>query len=523
MRICNIAFDALVDDTKALVADGVRADIARRIADASTQALSEAASQRGIFREANLRSWLKKSYPLALGPDTGCDEAYKLLLRAVAPDEHSVAQGLPNWDRNSMSRLEFVQSLLDMSRPVDPIPVRAPAAKNGAFIEVLKVAHSSLLSLTNDKTKDDQQLYLKTIFHKALLIFKINFFPYHKHSSSPGAPSRKPVFNSWAVVGKEDSISLPPLDGPGLSLSTSPSIPPESIAFNNAIQSDGNSAWYAKDLALHTLHTVLSKTSLPSDFEPPSRANVPYVDDSYTWLRQNYDHKKPIHHLALLVSIIVASSILPNLFMPATAKEHFSNTLTKEGVRSVYNNHVPWISKQKKGMTRKSIFIAMFTTFIVCLYEEDSPLRRHMSTSASAGKRGGLGDDWTKKHCMRSVLFHFFSISHLPLSQAVKGITYTNLIRLGLFWGLGYGAYDKGIFGKSWGTHSDVHIQHLYDKLRLKLNESPFGSFDSLSILIGEKNARIVCTAKNYPSRPSAPSPSPHPMQQPDYMVVYDE
>jgi len=94
----------------------------------------------------------------------------------------------------------------------------------------------------------------------------------------------------------------------------------------------------------------------------------------------------------------------------------------------------------------------------------------------------------------------------------VKGVTYNNLIRLGIVWGKGPGAYEKGVFGQSWGCHSEEVIQELYSGICKKLEELPFGPFDTLTLLIGDKNARAFCSRDrlNHTTRPRmAADPSP--------------
>src|SRR6266404_2005375 len=93
--------------------------------------------------------------------------------------------------------------------------------------------------------------------------------------------------------------------------------------------------------------------------------------------------------------------------------------------------------------------------------------------------------------------FLFFSFPPLPTSPflflAVKGITYTNLIHLSIFWGKGTSAYEKGSFSQTWGYCSDDHILFIYNSFHLKLPLIPYGHFDTLSLLIGDKNAYIFC------------------------------
>ena len=87
----------------------------------------------------------------------------------------------------------------------------------------------------------------------------------------------------------------------------------------------------------------------------------------------------------------------------------------------------------------------------------------------------------------------------------VKGITYTLLIRLKIIWGKGAGAYNKGSFGQSWGCHKLSHLSGIYRRLKTKLAaNSPYAPFDSLSILIGDRNAAIFCREKlSFHCRPS--------------------
>jgi hypothetical protein len=403
MRICNIAFDALFEDAKQLVAEGVRRDVAHRVANARTPALADAAASRGILRESCLKAWLKSDFPLAYGHNGG-DDTFKLLVRAVAADDDEVQCGLPNWNKFACSPSTFVQSLLDMSAPVNPSPPRAPVSSTGAFLPVLKIAHESILSLAKDFAPPARQNFLKNVFKIALHTFNVRFFPAHKlHSGSAGSPYRKPVFNSWGNIGVRESRPLIPVEGPS-AVARVPSVPPATVALNNAIASDCNAEWSASDLTMVTLRDVLNKTSLPVDFGGVSKADEPYVDDTYTWVHDRYDGTKPLHHLALLVSVIIASSLLPNLFMVQNEARLFRTAKDRDAVREVYDG-LDWIAKGKKGMSDKRIFVCMFTTFIIALYEPQSPLRRKLD---GAG-RSGLGQPWTAKHCE-----HHHLISSLP-------------------------------------------------------------------------------------------------------------
>jgi hypothetical protein len=147
-----------------------------------------------------LKSWSKQKYPLAYGVEDG-HEIFDLLVRAVVHDEASLAYGLPGWDSNSQTPFALVNSLLDMSSPVDPSTPSAPVVKNGAFLPVLKVAHSSIIALATNMDKATMNNFLQRTFRNAITIFKINFFPSHKENTrTPGARHRIAVYNSWGWV-----------------------------------------------------------------------------------------------------------------------------------------------------------------------------------------------------------------------------------------------------------------------------------------------------------------------------------
>lgn len=498
MHICNIAFDAFFDDVKQLVSEGIRKDIKLQIASASQQSQNHLnkAIAYGKIREDSLVSWMDSKYPLAYGQDGG-DETFRYLIRAVVPNKNAIKEGLPNWSQNSIAPLEFVDDLFDMSCPSNPIQPTAPVLQTGSFLPVLKIAHTSILALLEDSDHPSRQKFLKRILREALRVFHVHFFPFHlPNSGVAGSPFRKPVFNSWANLGSKDSAEQIPLEDL-TSLLSDTHILPESVASKKAIANDCNADWYSSSLTLKTLKDVLNKTSLPSDFGKPTPSQAEYVNRTYRWVRLNYNGANPLHHLALIVGIIVASTFLPNLFIPTDCKHLFKNAISPSEVRNVYNS-LDWLKKPKKGMKRKPIFVSMFTTFIIAIYDERSPLRVHMASK----KLKGLGDAWTTKHSTFSFSLFLFS-SCFPF-LAMKGVTMNTLIRLNILWGSGTGAYDRGTFGKTWGCFDSRHLVKLHKDLckRLSNESSPFGPFDSLSLLIGDKNARFFAKRNGFPYRP---------------------
>src|SRR5216683_8390016 len=102
-----------------------------------------------------------------------------------------------------------------------------------------------------------------------------------------------------------------------------------------------------------------------------------------------------------------------------------------------------------------------------------------------------------------SLLYSFLSTTHSHLDN--KGISYTTMIRLHTFWGIGTGALENSMFNTHWGCHSNKHIIFLYNSLYQKLKQESFGPFDALTILIEEKNACSFCiTHLSLSARPNS-------------------
>jgi hypothetical protein len=92
---------------------------------------------------------------------------------------------------------------------------------------------------------------------------------------------------------------------------------------------------------------------------------------------------------------------------------------------------------QQEGMKVTSIFVMMFTTYIITLYKPASPLHQHINSSS----KKCLSNPWTEKHCMHSLSSLLLVCSQSPFLLAVKGISYTTLICFSVFWGKGAGAF----------------------------------------------------------------------------------
>ena len=391
MRIAEITFLALIDDVRNFVSEGVRMDISTRISEAATRDEKVARTKYGEIREKNLKQWLAMDYPLSYGL-LGELQTYTFLLNAVMPSEDKLLPGLPNLTEHARTQSDFINFLIDVSAPSSRVSAAAPIIKGGAFFPVLKEATSHLLRISNDSDSNNRA-FIHRFFLHAIDDLRIKFVPSHPaRSGGAGAPSKNPIFDSWAQLGLPESRP----SRQTLSHAQRPTAAQKAsgMALERALETDSNAEWTLRGLTLTNLHTILRRTRLPSDFKWVPTGKGDYVDRTYKFVTDEYDGTKPAHHLALVVGII-AGSFLPYIFLPTSVvRNDFVDATTRDAVRDVYNS-IPWEEKlYKKGVSDKPIYISMFATFAIALYEESSPLREHMNTTA----KKGLGNPWTTKH-----------------------------------------------------------------------------------------------------------------------------
>jgi hypothetical protein len=393
MCILEIAFQEFFSDTKQLIAEGVRKDIDHYISTIPPHHNSNDIIQYGKDREDNLKRWLKLDKPLSYGHKDN-NKTYEILLQAVVTHKEDIIHGLPHMMKNAITPSAFVSSLVAMSHPYFPVKPYAPILSGGSFLPTLKLAHSNLIKLDDTNNTDS---FVSSMLLRMVKYLDISFIPFHlPRTGSRGAPNTKPVYNSWAYLGLQDTTPPNPLplslNAPSFSQSAA------SLALANILTHDSNAAWSIRPLRLQDISSIVHKANLPIDYATPSPSTAPYVNETFQWVKDAYDHRKPLHHLALLVSLIIAC-LRPNLFLPtdSSIRSHFMSANTKDKVRNAYNS-LPWINKKKdkKGVSDETLLVSMFTTFIIALYEPTSPLRLHMQSSS----RGGLGDAWTSKYSM---------------------------------------------------------------------------------------------------------------------------
>jgi len=176
---------------------------------------------------------------------------------------------------------------------------------------------------------------------------------------------------------------------------------PQQVTLQNATQRtlahDTQAEWSALEISIQNLHTILNRQVLPDEWDLnamswPSGVDSSYMEETYAWVRDNFDGTIPLHQTAILVSILF-SKILLNV-----CHDGKYPPCPPAGNTTAVVRQMPWVpttSQNHKGMTSHTPFIIMMSTFIISIYESSSPLRRYM-----ACHKNSLGQPWTKKHSM---------------------------------------------------------------------------------------------------------------------------
>lgn len=378
VAVTEVAFNLYFQDVKNIVKKGVEADIVREGRDSGNPNTVDILKKR---RRAKLKAWLSNGRDI-LNYD---DDNYAILLRAIATTPEQVAKGLPGMETNEMSTHEFATKLFKMAADKNRFPLEAPILPNGSFYPALSVAVSHIHSLCPVRGAAEFGI---NVFQLTTELLKIKFVPWKPAASGPGAHPRRPVWNCWMSLGKINSSN----EQRAIALHPEEALHKAALDAQKAAMSrDAYTSWCTAEVGLSQLDSFIESVSLPTDWAIPQQS-TDYVLHTYEYVRDTYDGSKPLHQLALLAAVVL-SKCLPNIFPPADTNARLKGSCTRAQTRQIAKG-LPWVKKNKdKGMKEPSIFMSMFVTFIIALYDADSPLRKYMATHDNS-----LGDAWTDKH-----------------------------------------------------------------------------------------------------------------------------
>ena len=319
-------------------------------------------------------------------------EALNMLIHAVVTDLAQVINGLPGMDTMRVSYSDVAENLWTMSTG-GPDTI-APAIAGGSFPAVIKVAIDHLHELKLPSKDLMDKTYIVEFLKLSMERSKICYLPWYP-ANIHGHLCHKPQYDYWAAVSKPEAngnvIHTHQLSGSESILCTS------QIAENKAQDTDPNADWEACVLPLQKLPTVLSRLRLPLNFKLLMPLNNDYAGKTYKHCIGHYNSANLMHQYALLIGIVL-SYCLPDIFFPATIQNDIKCMGADNSSSAIMNycrKSVPWVEHKVKGVKDGRKHLAMFTIFIIALYDEESPLRVEM---AKPPKVGALGELWTNKH-----------------------------------------------------------------------------------------------------------------------------
>jgi hypothetical protein len=382
--IAHLALEFYINDIKALVIAGVN------------KWITDAEHDNNIPRDTvnrvtnTFKRWTSQDQPFAY--------AHYLLLCDIVKPNTTI---LPPSSAPRLTLRTFLKSLIQLGlRCAKSGP---PFVKGGSFQHVLPTALSKLQAYAAGRTQDPLA-YVEDILERVWLSFNIHWIPW---TSAPdpgqrGRPSSLVVYNAWSRFGGQR-------DPQELAKRLQPHQLHTAAVERNmqlALRDDADAPWSTADMTIQDIHTILHRHQLPDDFVLPVSASrnekAAYVMETYRYVRENFSLPNPLHQLALIVGIVF-SKLTPNVFLAKPASIPASRISTEQSTQQ-YLNTLGWETRTKKGLQQQNIFMSMVTTYIVAMYDSNSPLRKYIQ------KHGNLGDSWADKHS--TCFFNCIEVTH---------------------------------------------------------------------------------------------------------------
>ncbi|KAH7917084.1 hypothetical protein BV22DRAFT_1052696, partial [Leucogyrophana mollusca] len=441
--LAHLAMRSYIEDVRKLVFSGVmkELELPLKSSDPAVKSFAKA-------RKQSLNLWRKDENILTYS-------SYMSLVRACASTPEVIAQGLVLSNSGTKSLPFFVDQLyrIGSNLNVRRIP---PIIGGGAFLAILRVAVEEIAGIARTIDSSDHTVaeYIKGVLIRVCTVYKINYVPWCADPTrGQGRPKTTVLHNVWLSLGDRTAnattrpvniLSQPERDARDASKS-----------LENAQLRDSRAPWSCFELGLRDLYQCLNSTVLPDEWSIENASIPPennYVRQTYVYVRENYNGGNPIHQLAILVAVIFA----------ATAPHLFNNrpSTSADGQIADLVRNAPWVERpSRKGTQGGASYITMMSTFIIALYEKDSPLRLTL-----AGPGHSLGEKWTSKH------------GH-------KGITPFNLARMGIVEAKSIGIFSSPKYNTSWGLKRPDQLEALHRRLCDYIKKLPYGPYDAVSLL----------------------------------------
>ncbi|KAG1721838.1 hypothetical protein EDB19DRAFT_1917044 [Suillus lakei] len=458
----EIGLRVYFDDVKRLVQDSVLLEIQPAL-DGNDRHARRTANDR----HTALSRWLDEEHPLSYSSNI---LAY--LLRAIVDTNDGNRKLELTKSHLGSKPVSFFVDIILKQCSTNPTPRRQPPfITGGHFLAVMRVAIDEMKRCASRDSvtgRDVDSFVSETITHVCQSL-KINHIPWCTNPiGGGGTPSSIIVHNVWLNLG---AATAPKPASSASFLTRRESL--QVAALNSSAQvqlEDSRGDWSASDVRLHNFASVVHKVVLPMEWstDRASLTSSPqYIIDTYNYVQTAFDMSVPIHQLAVIISIAF-SGLLPKVYPPKAVQAEIpkaSHLLTS------YVRDLEWVSRPKKGASNPEPFVTMMSTFIIALYDPESPISVILRSPKPDIK------DWVSKH-------------------SAKGITTLALCRLGV----AKPCTSRALFSPKWGTDikeltsSEIAEKHA-EVIRLINTGGAYGGYDAILYLVGRGAADLL--AKN--------------------------
>ncbi|KIJ57607.1 hypothetical protein HYDPIDRAFT_120514 [Hydnomerulius pinastri MD-312] len=374
----------------------------------------------------------------------------------------------------------FVELIVKHCKDANPRR-QPPFISGGNFLSVVRVAYEEMergaarAGLKGDEVPSSIfQAFIHVVERK-----KINHIPW---SANPTARAGNPYTTITPTVWLNLGAKPAPKSSQAPSfLSREWSSHSLALRSSEDIQTqDSRGEWSAIEVKLVSFQSVRHKTVLPSECDIVNASlggNEDYVVAAYQYVQTSYDPSKPIHLLALISSVICAG-LLPRLFHTQFVRGSYP---TDSSRYASFIRNLDWTSKSRKGSSQPAPFIVMVTTFIISLYDPDSPLASRLEQNT-----GDL-TNWFNKH-------------------SAKGINTFLMCRLGLATPHTARTFHAPKWKNDIMPLSNPEIREKYTEVsRLLKTGRQYGGFDVVNYMMGPKAAEILSQNHFVTARPLPP------------------
>ncbi|KAF8441791.1 hypothetical protein L210DRAFT_3645009 [Boletus edulis BED1] len=469
----EVALKSLINDVRNLVKNAVLPELAPIIDEGGIEAATAIARKKALIR------WFKSSYPLSLDQDS-----HPALIEAVIIPVNGV-MALKETRPASISVTKFVEDVLSHCNAQNPRR-KPPFISDGQF---LHVSRAVVREVTNFATRQgscigkDLERIICDGFVAACYTLKINQVPW----SAPlppgrrGAPSTRVAHDVWMGLGAK-SQSIAPTSAAIRAHNNTPT----AIARRTSeiiVANDNRGDWSAIKVTLKSFHSVLHKTVLPCEIlqaSPETSSTEDYIVQGYNFAIAAYDASKPLHHLALIAAI-ACSGLLPKVFGDTDVLKTPPNNSSEY---TSFMRNLDWISREtrSRGVREAHIFVRMVTLYIICMYENDSPivLRQNSKEKNTSNRK------WVTKN-------------------SAKGITSFLLCRLGMAKIRTQRAFNSAQWNIDIGPLSNEDITILYRNVISRIKrDHKYGGYDAVEYMMGKKTADVLTETSFVTRRPTA-------------------